>query len=175
VDKVKKHEFVTWLNETFKKSGSVVVAHCSGLTVAQMNELRCRMRESGGSIKIARNSLARIALHGIEAEGMADLFTGQTLIAYACDPLAAPKVTVDFTKSNEKLVILGGAMGTTSLNVEGVLSLASLPSLNDLRARLVGTISRPATRIMQVLIDPVSKMVQIFEALARKEEEEMVA
>lgn len=170
MDKAEKRGFVTWLNGTFKESGSVVVAHYSGLTVAQMNDLRSRMRAAGGSVKVAKNRLAKIALQGTEAEAMADLFNGQTLIAYSSDPVMAPKVAVDFAKANDRLVILGGAMGATGLNADGVKSLASLPSLDELRARLVGMLSTPATRIAQVVTAPASQLARVFGAYARKDE-----
>ncbi|AQS41281.1 MAG: 50S ribosomal protein L10 [Candidatus Tokpelaia hoelldobleri] len=170
MEKAEKREFVTWLNGAFKESGSVVVAHYSGLTVAQMNDLRSKMRAAGGSVKVAKNRLARIALQGTEGEAMTDLFTGQTLIAYSQDPITAPKVAVDFAKANDKLVILGGAMGATSLNADGVKSLASLPSLDELRAKLVGMISTPATRIAQVTSAPAAQLARVFGAYARKDE-----
>jgi len=170
VDKAEKREFVTWLNGTFKESGSVVVAHYSGLTVMQMNDLRSKMRTAGGSVKVAKNRLAKIALQGTEAEAMADLFNGQTLIAYSSDPVAAPKVAVDFAKVNDRLVILGGAMGATSLDTAGVKSLASMPSLEELRAKIVGMISTPATRIAQVVTAPASQLARVFGAYARKDE-----
>jgi len=170
VEKAEKREFVTWLNEVFKESGSVVVAHYAGLTVAQMSDLRSKMRESGGSVKVAKNRLAKIALQGTESEGLADLFTGQTVIAYSSDPVSAPKVAVEFAKANDKLVILGGAMGATKLDAEGVKSLASLPSLDELRARLVGMISTPATRIAQIVNAPAGQLARVFGAYARKDE-----
>lgn len=170
MEKAEKREFVTWLNGTFQESGSVVVAHYSGLTVAQMNDLRSKMRAAGGSVKVAKNRLAKIALQGTEGEAMTDLFTGQTLIAYSQDPITAPKVAVDFAKANDKLVILGGAMGATSLNADGVKSLASLPSLDELRAKLVGMIATPATRIAQVTSAPAAQLARVFGAYARKDE-----
>lgn len=170
MDRAEKREFVTWLNGAFKESGSVVVAHYSGLTVSQMNDLRSKMGEAGGTVKVAKNRLAKIALQGTEAEGMADLFVGQTLIAYSSDPMTAPKVAVDFAKTNDKLVILGGSMGATSLNVDAVKSLASLPSLDELRARLVGMISTPATRIAQVVNAPAGQVARVFGAYAQKGE-----
>lgn len=168
VNRAEKREFVTWLNKAFQESGSVVVAHYSGLTVSQMNDLRSRMGEVGGAVKVAKNRLAKIALQGTEAEFMTDLFTGQTLIAYSKDPITAPKVSVDFAKINDKLVILGGAMGATSLNVDAVKFLASLPSLNELRAKLLGTISTPATRIAQVITAPASQVARVVGAYAQE-------
>jgi large subunit ribosomal protein L10 len=170
VDRAEKREFVTGLNEVFKASGSVVVAHYSGLTVAQMNDLRSKMRGAGGTVKVAKNRLAKIALQGTEAEGITDLFTGQTLIAYSDDPITAPKVAVDFAKTNDKLVVLGGAMGTTNLDADGVKALASLPSLDELRAKLVGMIQTPATRIAQVVNAPAGQLARVFGAYAKKDE-----
>jgi large subunit ribosomal protein L10 len=170
VERAEKREFVAWLNEVFKDSGSVVVAHYSGLTVAQLNDLRSKMRQAGGTVKVAKNRLAKIALQGTESEGMSGLFTGQTLIAYSTDPVAAPKVTVDFAKGNDKLVILGGAMGATTLDENGVKALATLPSLDELRARLVGMIQTPATRIAQIVNAPAGQLARVFGAYARKDE-----
>ena len=130
------------------------MAHYAGITVAQMNDLRSKMRAAGGTVKVAKNRLAKIALQGTESESIIDLFKGQTLIAYSDDPIAAPKVASDFAKGNDKLVILGGSMGTTSLNADGVKALAQLPSLDELRAKLVGMIATPATRIAQIVNAP---------------------
>ncbi len=169
VNRAEKREFVTWLNEAFRKSGSVVVAHYSGLTVSQMNDLRSKMGEAGGAIKVAKNRLAKIALQGTESESLVDLFIGQTLIAYSEDPITAPKVAVDFAKNNDKFVILGGSMGATSLSVDAVKSLASLPSLNELRAKLVGMISTPATRIAQVVNAPAGQVARVIGAYAQED------
>nr|WP_210302691.1 50S ribosomal protein L10 [Bartonella callosciuri] len=169
VNKAEKREFVTWLNEAFRKSGSVIVAHYSGLTVSQMNDLRSKMSEAGGAVKVAKNRLAKIALQGTESESIVNLFTGQTLIAYSEDPITAPKVVVDFAKSNDKFVILGGSMGATSLSVDAVKSLASLPSLNELRAKLVGMISTPAARIAQVVNAPGGQIARVIGAYARED------
>nr|WP_275064999.1 50S ribosomal protein L10 [Bartonella sp. AU18XJBT] len=169
VNRAEKREFVTWLNEAFRKSGSVVVAHYSGLTVSQMNDLRSKMGEAGGAVKVAKNRLAKIALQGTESESIMGLFTGQTLIAYSEDPITAPKVAVDFAKSNDKFVILGGSMGATSLTVDAVKSLASLPSLNELRAKLVGMISTPATRIAQVVNAPAGQVARVIGAYAQED------
>jgi large subunit ribosomal protein L10 len=170
VDRAEKRELVTGLNEAFQNAGSVVVAHYAGITVAQMNDLRSKMRAAGGTVKVAKNRLAKIALQGTGSEGIVDLFTGQTLIAYSEDPVAAPKVASDFAKGNDKLVILGGAMGTTALDAEGVKALATMPSLDELRARLVGMISTPATRIAQIVNAPAAQLARVFGAYARKDE-----
>jgi large subunit ribosomal protein L10 len=170
VDRAEKREFVSELNEVFKASGSVVVASYSGVTVAQMNDLRSKMRAQGGTVKVAKNRLAKIALQGTESEKINNLFKGQTLICYANDPMIAPKVAADFAKTNDKLVIIGGAMGTTTLDAEGVKALATLPSLDELRAKLVGMIQTPATRIAGVVQAPAAQLARLFSAYATKDE-----
>jgi large subunit ribosomal protein L1 len=170
VERAEKREFVTSLNQVFKNTGSVVVAHYAGLSVAQMNDLRSKMRAAGGTVKVAKNRLAIIALQGTDSEGMRGLFKGQTLIAYSDDPITAPKVASDFAKGNDKLVILGGAMGPSTLDAEGVKTLAALPSLDELRARLIALISTPATRIAQVVNAPAAQLARVFDAYARKDE-----
>ena len=171
VERAEKREFVTELNEVFKASGSVVVAHYAGVTVAQMNDFRSKMRAAGGTVKVAKNRLAKIALQGTESEGIVDLFKGQTLIAYSEDPITAPKVVMDFAKTNDKVVVLGGAMGSTTLDAEAVKSLATLPSLDELRAKLLGMIQTPATRIAGVVAAPASQLARVFAAYAKKDEE----
>ncbi len=170
MDRAEKRELVSDLNQAFSGAGSVVVAHYAGITVAQMNDLRGKMRAAGGTVKVAKNRLAKIALQGTESETIIDLFKGQTLIAYSDDPVTAPKVASDFAKGNDKLVILGGAMGKTALDADGVKALATMPSLDELRARLVGMISTPATRIAQVVNAPAAQLARVFGAYARKDE-----
>lgn len=170
MERAEKREFVTSLNEVFKTSGSLVVAHYAGLSVAQMNDLRSKMREAGGTVKVAKNRLAKIALQGTESEGIADLFQGQTVIAYSEDPVTAPKVAVDFAKANENLVVLGGAMGATELDVNAVKALATLPSIDELRAKIVGMISTPATRIAMVVGAPAGQLARVVNAYAQKDE-----
>lgn len=170
MERAEKREFVTELNEVFKASGSVVVAHYAGVTVAQMNDFRSKMRAAGGTVKVAKNRLAKIALQGTESEGIVDLFKGQTLIAYSNDPVVAPKIVVEFAKTNDKLVVLGGALGASTLNAEGVKSLATLPSLDELRAKLLGLIAAPATRVATVTAAPASQLARVFAAYAKKDE-----
>lgn len=170
MERAEKREFVTELNEVFKASGSVVVARYAGITVAQMNDLRSKMRNAGGTVKVAKNRLAKIALQGTESEGMSDLFKGQTLIAYSVDPIVAPKVAMEFAKGNDKLVVLGGAMGATTLSADAVKSLATLPSLDELRGRLLGLIQAPAQRIATVVSAPASQLARVFAAYAKKDE-----
>ncbi|MEP3430486.1 MAG: 50S ribosomal protein L10, partial [Roseibium sp.] len=128
------------------------------------------VRDAGGTVKVAKNRLVKLALKGTDLEHISDLFQGPTVIAYSEDPVAAPKAFVDFAKANEKLEILGGALGTTNLNVDGVKSLAALPSLDELRAKLVGMIQTPATKVAQVVTAPAGQLARVFGAYANKDE-----
>jgi len=170
LDRTEKSETVASLGALFKATKVVVVAHYSGLTVAQMQNLRRQMKQAGASVKVAKNRLAKIALEGSEVASIAPLLKGPTLIAYSGDPVAAPKVAVDFAKTNERFVILGGAMGKTALDSSGVKALAALPSLDELRARLVGLIQAPATKIAQVVNAPAAKVARVVQAYASKSE-----
>lgn len=170
MERAEKHAFVTALNDEIKETGVVVVAHYAGLSVAQMTALRSSVREAGGSVKVAKNRLVKLALQGTELEHISDLFSGPTLIAYSEDPVAAPKAVAEFAKANDKLVILGGALGSTNLNPEGVKSLATMPSLDELRAKLVGMIQTPASRIAQVVNAPAGQVARVVGAYAAKDE-----
>jgi large subunit ribosomal protein L10 len=170
VDRAAKKELVTTLNGVFKDTNVVVVAHYSGLTVAQMQTLRKQMKQAGASVKVAKNRLAKIALEGTDAAVIIPLLTGATVIAYSSDPVAAPKVANDFAKTNEKFVILGGAMGKTALSVNDVKALAVLPSLDELRARIVGLIQAPATKIARVISAPGAQLARVVQAYADKSE-----
>jgi len=170
MDRAEKAELVTSLQQVFQNTNVVVVCHYAGLTVAQMSALRRQMRQAGASVKVAKNRLARIALEGTDVASISALMKGPTLIAYSGDPVAAPKVVADFAKAHEKLVILGGAMGKTALDPNGVKALASLPSLDELRAKLVGLIQAPATKIAQVVTAPAAKVARVFGAYAAKSE-----
>jgi large subunit ribosomal protein L10 len=170
VDRAEKKELVETLNAVFKAANVVVVAHYSGLTVAQMQTLRRQMRQAGATVKVAKNRLAKIALDGTDVASIGSLLKGPTLIAYSGDPVAAPKAAVDFAKGHERFVILGGAMGKTALNPDGVKALAALPSLDELRAKLVGLIQAPATKIAQVVTAPAAKVARVVQAYASKSE-----
>lgn len=170
MDRAEKQELVTTLTEVFKSTSVVVVAHYSGLTVAQMSKLRRQMKAEGATVKVAKNRLAKIALEGSDVAHVASLLKGPTVIAYSSDPVAAPKVAVEFAKANDKFVILGGAMGKTALNVDGVKALATLPSLDELRAKLVGLIQAPATKIAQLTTAPAAKLARVFGAYAKQDE-----
>lgn len=170
MDRAAKAELVTTLNGVFRAANVVVVAHYSGLTVAQMQTLRKQMKQAGGTVKVAKNRLAKIALEGTDVASIGALMKGPTLIAYSDDPVAAPKVAVDFAKANDKLVILGGAMGKTTLNPDSVKALAALPSLDELRAKIVGLVQAPATKIAQLVNAPAAKVARVVQAYASKNE-----
>ena len=175
MDRAEKSELVADLGGIFKSTNVVVVAHYSGLTVAQMQTLRRQMKQAGAQVKVAKNRLAKIALEGSEVASIAPLMKGPTLIAFSGDPVAAPKVAVDFAKTHERFVILGGAMGKTSLDQNGVKALAALPSLDELRARIVGLIQAPATKIAQVVNAPAAKLARVVQAYASKSGEDAAA
>ena len=168
MERAAKQELVTELNAVFKAANSVVVAHYAGLTVSQMQGLRKQAKQAGANVKVAKNRLAKIALEGTDAAPIGPLLKGPTLIAYSGDPVAASKVTVDFAKTHEKFVILGGTMGKTTLDLNGVKALASLPSLDELRAKIVGLIQAPATKIAQVVNAPAAKVARVVQAYANK-------
>jgi len=169
VDRAEKKEAVSHLNSVFSKTGVVVVAQYSGLTVAQMQRLRKQMREAGASVEVAKNRLAKIALEGTDVVSIGSLLKGPTLIAYSDDPVAAPKVAAAFAKDHDKFVLLGGAMGKTALNVDGVKALATMPSLDELRAKLVGLIQAPATKLAQLTTAPAAKLARVFGAYANRD------
>ena len=168
MERAAKKDAVVALNEVFKTTNVAIVAHYSGLTVAQMQKLRMQMRQAGASVKVSKNRLAKIALEGTDVAGIGSLLKGPTVIATSNDPVAAPKVAIEFAKANEKFVILGGAMGTTVLNPDAVKALASLPSLDELRAKLVGLVQAPATKIAQVVTAPAGKLARVFGAYAKE-------
>lgn len=170
MDRAEKQQLVTTLTEVFKNTSVVVVAHYSGLTVAQLSNLRRQMKANGATVKVAKNRLAKIALEGSDVAHVASLLKGPTIIAYSSDPVAAPKVAVEFAKTHDKFVILGGSMGTTALNVDGVKALATMPSLDELRAKLVGLIQAPATKIAQLTTAPAAKLARVFGAYAKQDE-----
>jgi large subunit ribosomal protein L10 len=150
----------------FKDTGVVVVAHYSGLTVAQMTDYRTRVKAAGGQVKVAKNRLAKLALQDTQASEIANLFKGPTCIAYSQDPIAAAKVAVGYAKENDKLVILGGAMGNTVLDANAVKALAELPSLDELRAKLLGLLSAPATKIARTVKEPGAQLARVIQAKA---------
>ncbi|MGK2921672.1 MAG: 50S ribosomal protein L10 [Methyloceanibacter sp.] len=169
MERAEKREVVSALHDVFAKTGVVVVAHYAGLSVADMTKLRSDMRDAGGRVKVAKNKLVKLALDGTDAKGISDLMTGPTCLAYSDDPVSAPKVAVKFAKGNEKFVILGGAMGATVLDAQAVNSLAELPSLDELRGKLIGLIQAPASKIARTVNEPGAQLARIFAAYGAKE------
>ena len=170
MERAAKKQAIDDLNVVFKDIGVAVVAHYSGLTVAQMQVLRRQMKQAGAAVKVSKNRLAKIALEGTDVVSIAPLLKGPTVIATSKDPVAAPKVAIEFAKTNEQFVILGGAMGTTTLNPDAVKALASLPSLDELRAKIVGLLVAPATKIAQLTNAPAAKVARVVHAYASKSE-----
>jgi large subunit ribosomal protein L10 len=170
VERAAKKDAVEALNGLFKTTSVAVVAHYSGLTVAQMQKLRTQMKQAGASVKVSKNRLAKIALEGTDVVAIGSLLKGPTVIATSNDPVAAPKVAIEFARTNEQFVILGGSMGKTVLDVNGVKALASLPSLDELRAKLVGLLVAPATKIAQLSTAPAAKLARVIQAYASKSE-----
>jgi len=170
VERAAKKQAIDDLNVVFKDTGVAVVAHYSGLTVAQMQTLRRQMKQAGAMVKVSKNRLAKIALEGTDVVSIGPLLKGPTVIATSKDPVAAPKVAIEFAKTNEQFVILGGAMGTTTLNPDGVKALASLPSLDELRGKIVGLLVAPATKIAQLTNAPAAKLARVVQAYASKGE-----
>jgi large subunit ribosomal protein L10 len=169
MNRSEKTEAVAALNATFNEAAVVVVTRNLGLTVGQSTDLRNKMREAGASYKVAKNRLAKIALNDTQYGPLSDLLTGPTALATSGDPVAAAKVAVEFAKTNDKLEIVGGAMGSTVLDVNGVKALASMPSLDELRAKLIGLVQAPATKVVQIVTAPAGQLARVFGAYAAKE------
>jgi large subunit ribosomal protein L10 len=164
VDRAKKQELVAELQETFESNNLVVVTQQSGLTVSEVSELRKQMREAGASFKVTKNRLAKIALKGTKFENLSDHFTGPTAVAASEDPVAAAKVAVEFANKNEKLQIVCGALETEALDADAIMALAKLPSLDELRGKLIGLIQAPATKVAGVLQAPSGQLARVFGA-----------
>jgi large subunit ribosomal protein L10 len=168
MSRAQKEAEVQELNKRFTDDETIVVTHYSGLTVAQMADLRAKLRAEGATFKVTKNSLAKRALEGTKFEGIADLFTGPTGVASSQDPVAAAKVIHEYAKGNDKLIITGGAMGAQVLDVKGVEALAKMPSLDEIRGKLVGLLVAPATKIARVLQTPAQLMVGVTKAQGEK-------
>lgn len=169
MDRAQKPIVVEELNRTFNEVNVVVVTRNLGLTVAQSTALRLKMRDAGATYKVTKNSLAKIATKGTVYESISDLLTGPVALASSIDPVAAAKVVVEFAKTNDKLEIVGGAMGSTVLDVNGVKALATMPSLDELRAKIVGLVQAPATKVVQIVQAPAGQLARVFGAYAAKE------
>ena len=171
MDRSQKKKLVDSLHDVLSKTELVVITQQSGMTVAEVTTLRRQMREAGANFKVTKNRLARRALEGTKFAKLAPLFKGPTAVAFSTDPVAAAKVAVTYANANEKLTIVGGAMGETLLDPTGVKALATLPSLDELRSRLVGLLQTPATRVAQVLQAPAGQLARVVGAYARKAED----
>ena len=169
MDRSQKTESVAELNEVFGRAGVVVVTRNLGLSVAQSTDLRAKMREAGASYKVAKNRLAKLALKDTDYTGLDEYLTGPTALAYSEDPVAAAKAAVEFAKTNDKLEIVGGSMGSQVLDSAGIKALASMPSLGELRGTLIGLINAPATKIARVVNEPAAKLARVFGAYGAKE------
>ena len=169
MDRSQKEQTVATLHQTFQDAGLVVVAHQTGLTVAESSDLRRRMRQAGATFKVTKNRLTLRALEGTPFTGLAPLFVGPTVIAYSTDPIAAAKVAVGFAKQNDKLVILGGGFGEEVLDADAVKALAALPSLDELRAKMIGLLQAPATKIATVLQAPAGQLARVLGAYGSKD------
>ncbi len=170
MNRTEKREFVASLAQMFAAASMIVVTRNQGLTVAEATELRRSMRAAGASFKVAKNRLAALALADTPFAGLRPLLEGPTALAWSRDPVAVAKAAVQFAKTNEKLVVVGGALGTQLLDAAGVQALAELPSLETLRAQLVGLITTPATRLARVLQAPAGQLARVFGAYARAAE-----
>ena len=170
MQRTEKEQLVASMRGTFEEAGVVVVTHYSGLTVDEITDLRAKMRAAGAGLKVTKNRLTRLALEGTKFDGISDLFKGPTAIAYADDPVAAAKVAVDFAKGNEKLIVLGGSLPERALDASGVKALASMPSLDESRATIVGLLQAPAGKIASVLQAPAGQLARVFGAYSSKGE-----
>ena len=165
MDRKQKTDLVNTLHNTFEDSASVVIVHCVGLTVAESTDLRNKMRNENCNFKVTKNRIARIALKNTNYQHMDEMFRGPTAIGSSKDPVMAAKILVDFAKDNEKLVIIGGGLGEKPLSKTDVEALAKLPSLNDLRGKLVGLLQAPASKILRLTMEPAS---QVFRTILQK-------
>ena len=169
MDRAQKAESIEVLKGVFASSGAVVVTHYLGLTVAEMTDLRGRLRKEGAQIKVVKNRLAQKALNGSAGDAGQDLFKGPVAIAYGVDPVSAAKVVTQYAKDNEKFSVVGGLLGDQVLSQDAIKSLASLPSLDQIRAQLIGLIQAPATKVAGVLQAPAAQLARVFNAYATKD------
>ena len=168
MDRSQKADAVAQLNTVFNEVSVVVVTRNLGMTVAHTTALRLKMRDAGASYQVAKNRLVRLALENTDYVGLDDMLTGPVGLAWSTDPVAAAKAAVEFAKTNDKLEIVGGSMGSVVLDEAGIRALASMPSLDELRAKLIGLVNAPATKIAQVVTAPAAKVARVFAAYADK-------
>jgi len=167
MDRSQKADAVAQLNAVFNEVSVVVVTRNLGMTVAQSTALRLKMRDAGATYKVAKNRLANLALENTDYVGISDMLTGPVGLAWSTDPVAAAKAAVEFAKTNDKLEIVGGSMGTMVLNADGIKALASMPSLDELRGTIIGLVQAPATKIAQLSTAPAAKLARVFGAYAK--------
>ncbi|MGO9816654.1 MAG: 50S ribosomal protein L10 [Acidocella sp.] len=172
MDRIEKREFVAELSSVFAETSMVVVTRNAGMTVAEVTALRRKMREAGASFKVAKNRLALLALDGTRFDGIGPLLKGPTALAWSHDPVAVAKAAVDFAKTNDKFVLLGGSLGSQVLDANGVKALSELPSLDALRAKILGLINAPATKVAGVLQAPAGQLARVFAAYADSQKSE---
>ena len=170
MDRAQKADSIEDLKTVFAGAGAVVVTHYMGLTVAEMSELRARLRKEGASLKVVKNRLAQKAMDGSAGDAGDRLFKGPVAIAFAKDPVSAAKVVIQYAKDNDKFTIVGAVLGKTVLNADGVKSLSTLPSLDQMRGTLIGLIQAPATKIAGVLQAPAGQLARVFNAYATKDD-----
>ena len=170
MERAAKRELIDRLHTTFKETGVIVVAHNTGMVAAQSADFRRKVKEAGGAVKVAKNKLVKLALQDTGNADISSLLTGPVILAYSKDPISAAKAAVAYAKGNDKLVILGGAMGKTALDAKAVKALADLPSLDELRAKLIGLLNAPATKIARTVKEPGAKLARVIQAKASKDE-----
>ncbi len=175
MDRTEKRAFVATLANVFAETSMVVVTQNKGMTVADVTKLRVQMRAAGATFKVAKNRLALLALDGTNFDGIKPLLKGPTALAWSRDAVAVSKAAIEFAKTNDKFVVLGGALGTHTLSADGIKALSELPSLDTLRAGLLGMISTPATRIAGVLAAPGAQIARVLAAFADKDKAEETA
>ena len=175
MDRTEKREFVSQLAQVFAETSMVVVTENKGMTVAEVTKLRRAMRAAGANYKVAKNRLALLALDGTKFDGIAPLLKGPTALAWSRDAVAVAKAAVEFAKTSEKFVVLGGALGAQTLSVDGIKALSELPSLDTLRAGLLGMLQTPATRIAGVVQAPAGQLARVLAAFADKDKVDQAA
>ncbi len=168
LERAEKREAVASLQQALTGVGSIVVAHNTGLSVADLTDLRVQVKQAGGHLKVAKNRLTKLALKETDNADISALFTGPTVIAYAEDPVVAPKIAAKFAEKNQKYIILGGAMGSTALDADGVKALATMPSLDELRATLAGMLKQPAQRLATIAQAPGAQIARVLSAYSEK-------
>jgi large subunit ribosomal protein L10 len=168
VDRSEKEQLVSSLRQGLEESNLIIVAHQTGLTVAEVSDLRRQMREAGANFKVAKNTLARLAIAGTQNEGINILLSGPTTLTYSKDPVAAAKITMKFANSNDRFKVIGGSLNGRVLNTQEIETLSKLPSLDELRAKILGIISTPATRVAGILQAPAGQLARVFSAYGKK-------